>query len=592
MSDAATAQQSDRELVSALRAFPIHVLPIGVLRELARRGRSVDEELVRPLQEAIDNAGKGIGWVPGETFFCFGLLLARAGVHLLPLLEGLLRLKRDQLDRLLGDFANKGTISMLVAIAKENALADVLAWIDRMIEDDSIDPWSRMSCLSALPYLVRDVGLDRNYATDRLVAVLLRREATNYDTLSAAALIELSNLGAVEFESFVMQCFERGQIDEDLYRREDWIREATEWTTWQYRLEQLHPISFDIVEIVQWWYGFPQLSHDLDPWNAKYETNPVSHQGFHARELSDAQIDANIEAIRNSNDNSFPRAAVQELDRHATQVADRLIAEVRRGMSLVGGPDVRSSNGPYLALMILVANEIRIPRDLLLEILDLPEDDRMSLFGDSSDSALMNAASLSLLGDTRPIDERILDCQRSQMERDALADFYLLSAWRGFLPRGEAIERLMELWRSVQDEPPDSRPTLIFESLCIMSPQDYKPELLQALDEGMSGWRITPTEIREILEYPSRGERCVHEQLVKENRNVMKMIESSVMFDREALDPPKPVLPVATSRPKFVAEPLLDRSSTTVRNTTSRAGRNDPCPCGSGKKYKKCCARS
>jgi uncharacterized protein YecA (UPF0149 family) len=84
----------------------------------------------------------------------------------------------------------------------------------------------------------------------------------------------------------------------------------------------------------------------------------------------------------------------------------------------------------------------------------------------------------------------------------------------------------------------------------------------------------------------------VHEQLVKENRNVMKMIESSVMFDREALDPPKPVLPVATSRPKFVAEPLLDRSSTTVRNTTSRAGRNDPCPCGSGKKYKKCCARS
>ena len=26
-----------------------------------------------------------------------------------------------------------------------------------------------------------------------------------------------------------------------------------------------------------------------------------------------------------------------------------------------------------------------------------------------------------------------------------------------------------------------------------------------------------------------------------------------------------------------------------IRNTAPRIGRNDPCPCGSGKKYKKCC---
>jgi len=28
----------------------------------------------------------------------------------------------------------------------------------------------------------------------------------------------------------------------------------------------------------------------------------------------------------------------------------------------------------------------------------------------------------------------------------------------------------------------------------------------------------------------------------------------------------------------------------TVRNEGPKVGRNDPCPCGSGKKYKKCCA--
>jgi preprotein translocase subunit SecA len=33
-----------------------------------------------------------------------------------------------------------------------------------------------------------------------------------------------------------------------------------------------------------------------------------------------------------------------------------------------------------------------------------------------------------------------------------------------------------------------------------------------------------------------------------------------------------------------------DKRSRTVRKTADqKVGRNDPCPCGSGKKYKKCC---
>jgi preprotein translocase subunit SecA len=29
-----------------------------------------------------------------------------------------------------------------------------------------------------------------------------------------------------------------------------------------------------------------------------------------------------------------------------------------------------------------------------------------------------------------------------------------------------------------------------------------------------------------------------------------------------------------------------------IRNTAPRVGRNDPCPCGSGKKYKHCCLKA
>ena len=34
------------------------------------------------------------------------------------------------------------------------------------------------------------------------------------------------------------------------------------------------------------------------------------------------------------------------------------------------------------------------------------------------------------------------------------------------------------------------------------------------------------------------------------------------------------------------------KASQTVRHEGPKIGRNDPCPCGSGKKYKKCCGRS
>ena len=32
-----------------------------------------------------------------------------------------------------------------------------------------------------------------------------------------------------------------------------------------------------------------------------------------------------------------------------------------------------------------------------------------------------------------------------------------------------------------------------------------------------------------------------------------------------------------------------DKKKEPIRNRGQRVGRNDPCPCGSGKKYKNCC---
>ena len=49
-------------------------------------------------------------------------------------------------------------------------------------------------------------------------------------------------------------------------------------------------------------------------------------------------------------------------------------------------------------------------------------------------------------------------------------------------------------------------------------------------------------------------------------------------------------------RPKAVQNYTMNRgveaaASATVKRQGEKIGRNDPCPCGSGKKYKKCCGQ-
>ncbi len=40
-----------------------------------------------------------------------------------------------------------------------------------------------------------------------------------------------------------------------------------------------------------------------------------------------------------------------------------------------------------------------------------------------------------------------------------------------------------------------------------------------------------------------------------------------------------------------LAEPYRDELKEMFPDLTEKVGRNDPCPCGSGKKYKKCCLK-
>ena len=573
---------TDRELVDTLRCFPRGVLPVAVLRELMSRGPAIEDELLRPLRSAVADAGKGVGSIPGECFFCFGLLLANPSARQLPVIEQLLRLSESDLDQAIGDLKHNGLIALLVGIARTADVDEVLAWIDRMIADDSVNVWSRWSCVSALTFLVREELLDRSAAIDRLVSMLKQRSSETYDRISAASVTELSNLRAVEADSFVAECFDQNRIDNSIFCWSDWEQERDETLTVEQKLNQLPELQFDIVEILETWHGFRYVSNSLDPREPACQLNPDAGPSWASSGLSKREIDQHLLAIRESSGSSFPRAAVKALGIHTEQVKEQLIAEVRAGMLKAGGLDARASNAPYLALTILIARAIPLPSELLLAILDLPDDQRMDLFGDSMHSAFVIAASLSLQGDTGPIDRRIVDPQRLDIDRAELAGFYYLSAYNGFLRRTEAIDRLAELLRQTQGQSPILTASLT-EALCLMSAVGHRSSVTEAIAAGAGSSRFSDAELLGMLDDPEQAKALIQKDL-KQYRDVIAQIEGSVMFDREALQPPK-----TRVQPSHGQKEQLPTSVSTIRNAAPKLGRNSPCHCGSGKKYKKCC---
>lgn len=106
---------------------------------------------------------------------------------------------------------------------------------------------------------------------------------------------------------------------------------------------------------------------------------------------------------------------------------------------------------------------------------------------------------------------------------------------------------------------------------------------IDAMDELRRGIYLRSYGQRDpVVEYRVEGSemydamvQAIREDTVKMLLTVRVRIEAPV--EREQVAKP--------------TEPVPDGSAKPVQRKTKKVGRNDPCPCGSGKKYKHCCGR-
>jgi hypothetical protein len=303
------------------------------------------------------------------------------------------------------------------------------------------------------------------------------------------------------------------------------------------------------------WAGVDRFTHD-----------PIVVE---AASMSAADV---LQALAEDAEDEYEDALVSA-DAHREALVGPLLDALDRGIAdPVGVSDQDVSTFSY-ALYLLA--KWREPRAYphVIRWLSLPEEEPFEIAGDivTQDGGRILASVCD--GNLDPIASLIVNRDADEWGRSAgVPALALLAAWAE-VPRAEVIDRLLWLVREGLERTPNA----VWDSLAVecadIEALEIFPELRRAYDEGLIDPQcMGQSELDEVEGMP-RGEMT---RITRERHPpIDDVVDATGWWDREwQNDPDEP-----------------DRPSTQPYRAPAKVGRNEPCPCGSGKKYKKCCGK-
>lgn len=235
----------------------------------------------------------------------------------------------------------------------------------------------------------------------------------------------------------------------------------------------------------------------------------------------------------------------------------------------------------YALYMLALFREKRA-YPLMVRIFSEPGEEILELTGD----AVLNNGTQMLAsvfdGNLSGIKALIENEQANPFMRSIAMEALVKLVAAGRLTRGEVVEYFLGLFRTMERTPGYQWDTLAMACTDLW-PREFMDELELAYDEGLVDESCLEWE--EITEALAQGlAACLHQSsrrgaFITDLAEDMGWMQAfSTDHRREAANKP--------GSPDSAAQTL---PGTARRTTTAKVGRNDPCPCGSGKKLKECC---
>ena len=214
----------------------------------------------------------------------------------------------------------------------------------------------------------------------------------------------------------------------------------------------------------------------------------------------------------------------------------------------------------------------------LARFLRRPEADLV--LGDATTATSHRVMANLFDGDPQPIYDIIRDSDANDYLRWSMFDALVILVFRGELDRATVSAFLQAVFHDLT--PQDASPAWDGwqGAVALLALSELAPLVREAFRRGfIDGTAISPENFEDDLKRACAGRPPRHAKEYEPFGDVIEELSSWAGFQpKQARDQ------IASSR-----RPDPWRLGTPAHNPLRNVGRNDPCPCGSGKKFKKCC---
>jgi hypothetical protein len=313
---------------------------------------------------------------------------------------------------------------------------------------------------------------------------------------------------------------------------------------------------------------------------------------------AEAAIEAELDRIIAELDkgvDKLPVAAIQEAREHRDLIVPRLIRAIRDATASVRAGDRVEGNAHFLALFLLSEFQAAEALPAIVEAISLPGMGPEDLFDDVVTEVLARVLA-QFAGDAAELLDPLIDSRDvNQFVRWEASQAYPLLVRDGRLSAAAAASRLKHHLRRAIDREDCVMLAPLIHELTILDPSDAIDEITEAFDRNLvETFMIGKRDVDAAL---ARGEAGQQERLAELPAtgivDTIAELRTWAAFSEKPAKPPAPIQsPPLAPMPRIPKPHAFETTAPTAAPVISHhghTGRNDPCPCGSGKKFKKCC---
>jgi hypothetical protein len=563
--------------------------PREALEQATARKDEITPHLLKILERVADDPDGALDQEDSAYLYALYLLAQFRETRAYPLVVRIASLPPETVDELLGDTITEGLPKILASVCGGDT-----SLIMRLAENAEAEKFTRGSALSALLALVLSGDRTRDEVMSyysRLFDSMLKEEPSEErETVLTTLAHCATELCPEELYGRIKAAFESELIAEfiiDLEEVDEKMAEGKEAVLPRLREDRHYRLVESAIKEMEWWAWYRESDYEED-------------EEDEFRELS---VEEMME-IFSYDDHVLPRNALRQAVEKKDEITPHLLKALERAADDPEGVLEAGDDSFIYAVFLLAQFREKRAYPLIIKLALHPPELVDDLLGDIPTEDLANILASVSTGDAGLIAELAENSEAEEFARAAAIRSWLALVVSGDRSREEAMAYYKSLFEGGLEDRNEVVWSELVDAANDLFPEEVYDHIKKAYDDGLvDEYIVHPDWVDEqmvtgkdaVLADLPEWNHLVEDVTVEmgswfENReHGGEWDEDEDWYEEDEWDEDDEEDELDAGRRMLSALNGNNFAPTEPYKAPYKVGRNDPCPCGSGKKYKRCC---